>query len=51
MNIVPDLKDFERKWNASNDFYPDKPPLSATLVKIINTNPINFVLAQTTSGW
>jgi len=50
MNIVPDLKDFERKWNASNDFYPDKPPLSATLVKIINTNPINFVLAQTTSG-
>lgn len=47
---MPDLKDFEQKWNASRDFNPDKPPLSTTFVKIINTNPIDFVLAQSTSG-
>ncbi|XP_015379171.1 PREDICTED: putative phospholipase B-like lamina ancestor isoform X2 [Diuraphis noxia] len=51
MNIMPDLKNFEQKWNASKDFNPDKPPLSATLVKIINTNPIDFVLAQSTSRY
>jgi hypothetical protein len=50
MNIMPDLKDFEQKWNASNNFNPDKPSLSTTFVKIVNTTPIDFVLAQSTSG-
>lgn len=46
---MPDLQDFERKLNASRDFNPDKPPLSVSFVKITNTNPIDFVLAQSTS--
>lgn len=50
MNIMPDLKDFERKWNASKDFNSEKPSLSTALVKIIHTNPINIVLAQSSSG-
>jgi len=50
MNIMPDLKNLEQKWNASKDFNPNKPPLSATLIKIISTNPIDFVLAQSASG-
>lgn len=50
MNIMPDLKNFEQKFNASKDFNPDKPPVSATLVKIVGTNPIDFVLAQSASG-
>ncbi|CAH1725232.1 unnamed protein product [Aphis gossypii] len=51
MNIMPDLKNFEQKFNASKDFNPDKPPVSATLVKIVGTNPIDFVLAQSASGY
>lgn len=47
---MPDLKDFEQKLNASREFNPDKPPLSVSFVKIIDTNPIDFVLAQSTSG-
>lgn len=50
MNIMPDLKDFERKWNASKNFNSEKPPLTTTLVKIINTDPIDYVLAQSSSG-
>ncbi|VVC38026.1 Phospholipase B-like [Cinara cedri] len=50
MNIIPDLNDFEKKWNATKYFNPDKPPLSTTFVKIIDTDPIDFVLAQSTSG-
>ncbi|XP_025207933.1 putative phospholipase B-like 2 isoform X2 [Melanaphis sacchari] len=51
MNIMPDLKNFEQKFNASKDFNPNKPSISSTLVKIIDNDPIDFVLAQSASGY
>lgn len=50
MNIMPDLKDFERKFNSSKDLNPDRPSLSVALLKIINYKPFDYVLGASSSG-
>ncbi|XP_050427477.1 putative phospholipase B-like lamina ancestor [Adelges cooleyi] len=51
MNIVPDLKDFERKLNSSKDLNPDRPALSVALLKITDVDPFDYVLASSASGY
>ncbi|KAI5716054.1 hypothetical protein M8J76_000111 [Diaphorina citri] len=50
MNVMPDLRDLERKFNGTADFNPYRPPLSFAMLTYFPDNPSNYILAHGSSG-
>ncbi|KAL1450762.1 hypothetical protein WDU94_003087 [Cyamophila willieti] len=50
MNVMPDLRDLERKLNGTADFNPYRPPLSFVLLKYFPDNPSKYILAHASAG-
>uniref|UniRef100_A0A8D8M7Y8 Phospholipase B-like lamina ancestor n=1 Tax=Cacopsylla melanoneura TaxID=428564 RepID=A0A8D8M7Y8_9HEMI len=50
MNVMPDLRDLERKFNGTADFNPYRPPLSFALLKYFPDNPSKYILTHASAG-